>query len=126
MFCIFEDTLTAFNVKMTSWYPNSDLSVSFLIYSLTLFKSSVLLDILASKIPHSGSLLSEQSLAQNAFSNISSPLLSHHGSPHVESRQLITHNRWGTCAFIREETFPVSTLLVSLEGKVQHCKMSSL
>lgn len=71
---------------MIPWYPTQTLCLFWSVHLLPLFKSSILLDNLATKIPCSGSLLSEQSLEQNIISNNSSPLLSHHKAPHIETR----------------------------------------
>lgn len=74
----------------------SKLRLSFLylfwsVHLLPLFKSPVLLDILATKSPNPGSLLSEPSLAQNTPFNTSSPLSFHPRVPRMESRRPTTH-----------------------------------
>lgn len=74
----------AFMFFKTYWFLHRDdsmvskLRLSFLclfwsVHLLPLFKSLILLDILATKIPCPGSLLSEQSLPQNPIFNISMP-----------------------------------------------------
>lgn len=103
----------------------SKLRLSFLclfwsVHLLPLFKSLILLDILATKIRCPGSLLSEQSLPQNPIFNISIPL-SHQSSSHgiqsqTTQKNVYCHNRWGTCVFIREEILPSGFTLPCFPG----------